>query len=131
MRCRMNTSLIKIGEILTPYKNLEDCPNNVSESAPDSILKLLPEFEAGLSGLKAGDKILVLYWFEKADRKVSLYENADSGELKGNFALRSPNRPNPIAAANIIINNISANNLTVSGLDCISGTWLLDIKPTV
>jgi tRNA (Thr-GGU) A37 N-methylase len=42
----MNTSLIKIGEILTPYKNLEDCPNNVSESAPDSILKLLPEFEA-------------------------------------------------------------------------------------
>ena len=127
----MNASLIKIGEIITPYQSVVDCPNNVSESGPDCTIELLPKYEKGLTGLKIGDKILILYWFDQANRNVSLQKRNGDSEPKGNFALRSPHRPNPIAAATLTIITLTANTLTVRGLDCVSGTSLLDIKPAI
>jgi len=51
------------------------------------------------------------------------------GEPRGTFALRSPARPNPIAASVAALRQISANRLSVVGLDCLDGTPLIDIKP--
>jgi tRNA (Thr-GGU) A37 N-methylase len=51
--------------------------------------------------------------------------------MMGTFALRSPHRPNPIAAAVLPIEAIDGNRVAVRGLDCLDGTSLLDIKPAV
>jgi len=49
----------------------------------------------------------------------------------GTFALRSPHRPNPIAAAILPIENIDSGNISVKGLDCLNEAHLLDIKPAI
>jgi tRNA (Thr-GGU) A37 N-methylase len=50
-------------------------------------------------------------------------------ESRGTFALRSPVRPNPIAASVVRLIRLDGNTLDVTGLDCMDGTPLLDIKP--
>ena len=49
----------------------------------------------------------------------------------GTFALRSPNRPNPIGVAAVPLVDIAAGVVTVRGLDCLDGTPLLDLKPYI
>ncbi len=46
----------------------------------------------------------------------------------GVFSLRTPPRPNPIAASVVTVNSVSEGELTVTGLDCLDGTPLLDLK---
>ena len=48
---------------------------------------------------------------------------------RGTFALRSPVRPNPIAASVVQLKRVDGTRLSVVGLDCLDGTPLIDIKP--
>ena len=43
--------------------------------------------------------------------------------------MRSPVRPNPIAASVVRLVKVDGTRLTVIGLDCLDGTPLLDLKP--
>jgi tRNA (adenine37-N6)-methyltransferase len=52
-----------------------------------------------------------------------------SDSLFGTFALRSPMRPNPIAASVVALLHVDDDHLLVRGLDCVDGTPLVDIKP--
>jgi tRNA (Thr-GGU) A37 N-methylase len=47
----------------------------------------------------------------------------------GTFAIRSPNRPNPIAVSVVSVLAVEGATVTVRGLDCLDGTPLLDLKP--
>ena len=49
-------------------------------------------------------------------------------EPVGVFSMRTPPRPNPIAAAVVEILAVREDELDVVGLDCLDGTPLLDIK---
>lgn len=124
-------NLVKIGEIETPYKTLEECPSNVSKNGPLCTLRIDSEYQSGLLGLKDNQKILVLYWFEHSKRDVLIQKNVHkaNGEELGSFALRSPFRPNPIAASEVVIEKVEDGNIFVKGFDCLSGTTILDIKP--
>jgi len=51
------------------------------------------------------------------------------GEPRGTFALRSPVRPNPIAASVVKLVKVDGLRLSVVGLDCRKGTPQLDLKP--
>ena len=82
-------------------------------------------------GLSVGQRILILYWFEQVDRAILRQHSRRTGELAGIFALRTPNRCNPIGAAVLPIVKIEGNVITVHGLDCLDGTPLLDIKPAM
>lgn len=127
----MDAKLKPIGRIKTPYQTVEECPNNIQRNGPVCKLNLFEEYQAGLSGLKAGQSILVLYWFEGVDRSAILQESFDGENKIGSFALRSPHRPNPIAAAVRPIEFVDNGSIVVKGLDCLNGTILLDIKPAI
>lgn len=127
----LQTTLEAIGKIATPYKVLADCPRNIDPTGPACELLLRDEFCEGLLGLAAGQRILVLYWLEQADRTFMRQNSRRTGELAGVFALRTPNRPNPIGAAVLTIEKIVDGTITVRGLDCLDGTLLLDIKPAM
>lgn len=127
----MNATLKYIGHINTPYRVIEECPNNIDLKGPPCQLVLDEEYRKGLTGLETGQIILILYWFENTDRdEIVVPSDNDSGSI-GTFALRSPNRPNPIVAATLPIESIENNVVSVRGLDCLSGTPLLDIKPAI
>ncbi len=118
-----------IGYLETPYLTVEECPRNVIVEGPLCQVVLDPEYREGLLGLKAGQKIHLLYWFEGVDRRRLRQHSRKSGEYAGVFALRTPHRPNPIALASLVIEKIEEGIIYLRGLDCLCGTPLLDIKP--
>jgi len=120
-----------IGEIITPYEKIADCPRNIDPEGPLCKLIIREDLRAALFGLDVGQRILILYWLEHADRAVTRQKSRRTGELAGVFALRTPNRPNPIGAAILPIETIVDGIITVRGLDCLNGTQLLDIKPAM
>lgn len=120
-----------IGAIRTPYKRMEYCPSrhNKREYLPCTI-RLAPEYAPGLVGLEAGGRALLLYWLHLARRDmVQLPARAGVRDKPvGVFSMRTPPRPNPIAAAVVEILAAREDELDVVGLDCLDGTPLLDIK---
>ena len=128
---RMKTTLKYIEHINTPYNSIEECPNNIDSNGLLCKLVMDDDYKKGLLGLEIGQEILILYWFENTDRSVTQQESNNGGDVIGTFALRSPHRPNPIAAAVLPIEGIDSGTVSVKGLDCLNGTYLLDIKPAI
>lgn len=126
---RFDASLYFIGRIRTPWKRRDDCPKNGRESDVPCTIELDPRWADGLTGLETTSHVLVLYWMDKARRDLVLQAPRHYAELRGTFALRSPVRPNPIAASVARLVGIDGTRLSVVGLDCLDGTPLLDIKP--
>ena len=52
-------------------------------------------------------------------------------QLRGLFATRAPNRPNPIGLSVVKLLGIDGNTLAIQGVDLLDGTPVLDIKPYV
>ncbi len=127
----LHATIEAIGKIATPYKALADCPRNIDPNGPPCELILSDELRDGLLGLATGQRILILYWLDQADRSAIRQNSRRTGELAGVFALRTPNRRNPIGAAVLTIEKIVDGIITVRGLDCLDGTSLLDIKPAM
>jgi tRNA-Thr(GGU) m(6)t(6)A37 methyltransferase TsaA len=127
----MSFACRSIGQIRTPYQTLADCPRNIVIDGPACQLVLAENYTEGLFGLKAGNRILILYWMDKATSSQLQQPSRRTGETKGVFALRTPQRPNPIGAAEVSIEKITDNTITVNGLDCLDNTPLLDIKPAI
>lgn len=126
---RYDASLYFIGRIHTPWRRREDCPKNARESDALCSIEVDARWVEGLTGLESVSHILVLYWMDLARRDLVLQAPRHYRELRGTFALRSPVRPNPIAASVARLIGIEGNKLSVVGLDCVDNTPLLDIKP--
>jgi tRNA-Thr(GGU) m(6)t(6)A37 methyltransferase TsaA len=71
----------------------------------------------------------VLFWMDKARRDLVVQAPRHYDTQRGTFALRSPVRPNPIAASVVQLKRVDGTRLSVVGLDCLDGTPLIDIKP--
>ena len=126
---KFDASLYFIGRIRTPWQTRDECPKNGRETEEVCTIELDPRWAAGLQGLETVSHMLVLYWMDKARRDLVLQSPRHYAEHRGTFALRSPVRPNPIAAAVTRLQRIDGNKLFVVGLDCMDGTPLLDLKP--
>jgi tRNA-Thr(GGU) m(6)t(6)A37 methyltransferase TsaA len=124
-----DASLYYIGRIRTPWKRREDCPKNARESDAICTVEVDPRWAVGLSGLETVSHVLLLYWMDRARRDLLVQSPRHYTERRGTFALRSPARPNPIAASVARLLRIEGNKLSVVGLDCLDNTPLLDIKP--
>jgi tRNA-Thr(GGU) m(6)t(6)A37 methyltransferase TsaA len=125
-----DTGLYFIGTIHTPWKTRAECPRNPRE-ARDAIctIDVDARYGAALAGLERITHVVVLYFMDRARRDLVVQVPRHLGEPRGTFALRSPVRPNPIALAVVPLLNVEKTRLTVSGLDCLDGTPLLDLKP--
>lgn len=98
--------------------------------ATESNIVLRPEFVEGLMGLEPGQDVLVVFYFHKSTGyELHQHPRGDTGRpARGVFALRSPNRPNPIGVTTVKLLTIEGNVIRVQGLDAINGTPVLDIK---
>lgn len=118
-----------VGRIRTPWTRREDCPKNARESNAVCTIEVDPRWAEALKGVETCSHLLVLYWMHQARRDLVLQTPRHYGELRGTFALRSPVRPNPVAASVVKLLKVDGTALLVVGLDCLDGTPLVDIKP--
>ena len=126
---RFDASVYFIGRIHTPWTRREDCPKNARESNAVCAIAVDPRWREALSGVETCTHLLVLYWMDRARRDLVRQVPRHLGEPRGTFALRSPVRPNPIAASVVRLVSMTGCTLSVVGLDCLDGTPLIDLKP--
>jgi len=131
---RVDAELRFIGRIETPWQR-GDCPKNVTrarETGQGARVVLEPGFVQGLTGLEVGQGILLFYWMHQARRDLITQRPRHRDTASGTFALRSPNRVNPISLAAVRITSLDleAGVIGIDAIDCFDGTPLLDIKPS-
>jgi tRNA-Thr(GGU) m(6)t(6)A37 methyltransferase TsaA len=124
-----DAGLFYIGRIRTPWQHRGDCPRNARQSDAVCAIELEVRFAQGLTGVETCTHLLVLYWMHQARRDLVVQAPRHYNEPRGTFALRSPVRPNPIAASVVRLVAVEGTRLSVVGLDCLDGTPLLDLKP--
>jgi tRNA-Thr(GGU) m(6)t(6)A37 methyltransferase TsaA len=118
-----------IGRIRSPWTKREECPKNGRETDAVCTIELDQRYARGLTNVETCSHLLVLYWMDKARRDLVLQSPRHYGEPQGTFALRSPVRPNPIAASVVRLIKVDGVRLSVVGLDCLDRTPLIDLKP--
>jgi tRNA-Thr(GGU) m(6)t(6)A37 methyltransferase TsaA len=126
---RFDASLYFIGRIRTPWQTRDECPKNARESDAVCVIEVDPRWAQALAGTETCSHLLVLYWMDQARRDLVLQAPRHYGKPRGTFALRSPVRPNPIAASVVRLVKVEGTRLSVIGLDCLDGTPLIDLKP--
>jgi len=118
-----------IGRIRTPHQRLEDCPRGVRSAQGNAQLEIDPAYQDALLDIDQASHLHVLYWLDRSERSVLRRPTPHDGVLRGVFATRSPVRPNPIGLAVVRLMQREGRFLTVSGMDCLDSTALLDLKP--
>lgn len=91
---------------------------------------------AALAGLSTFSHVMVIFYFHaEADEPVELGARSPRGRDEwpqvGIFAQRGRMRPNRIGVSIATIDSVDGLIVHVSGLDAISGTPILDIKPVI
>ena len=118
-----------IGRIRTPWDRREDCPKNSGESQAVCTIEVDARYAEALRDIATVSHLIVLYFMDEAPRDILVQAPNHYKKPHGAFALRSPARPNPIAASVVRLLRVDGLRLEVVGLDCRDGTPLLDIKP--
>ena len=121
-----------IGTIHTPFTNLEGMPiQPTGASGVQGQIEILESYKEGLKDLDGFSHIILLYHFHQSQGyKLTVTPFLDT-EPHGLFATRAPKRPNAIGLSIVQLNRIEETILTVSNIDVLDGTPLLDIKPYV
>jgi tRNA-Thr(GGU) m(6)t(6)A37 methyltransferase TsaA len=123
-----------IGVVQSSLKNLDDCPLQGTEGAPEALLQVSAEFQAGLDGIRVGHELMLLTWLHRGDRSVlqCRRRNETTTPMVGVFTTRSPDRPNPIGLHQVKVLELTTNGvLRVAPLEALDGTPILDIKPVL
>ena len=91
------------------------------------------EFVDGLKDLPVGDAILLLTWLDRAARDVLVVHPRDdlTRPQQGVFSTRSADRPNPIGLHRVMVSFDRRIDVTVSDLEALDGTPIIDVKPTL
>src|SRR5437762_9682374 len=119
-----------IGFVSSPYKETSQVPRGLGvKHDAEGVLKILPEFEAGLADIEGFSHLFVLWVF---DRNTGFDLTAcppSDNRTHGVFATRSPRRPNPIGLTVVQILGRDGAHVRVRGVDMLDGTPILDLKP--
>jgi len=97
-------------------------------------LKIYPQYTPGhsLAGLSEFSHVWLLSWFHLSTNKT-FHPKIHPPRLKGGkigvFASRSPHRPNPLGLSLTKLERVEKDTLYLSGIDLVSGTPILDVKP--
>ena len=119
-----------IGFVSSPYKETGEVPRGLgAKHDVDGTLKILSQFEAGLTDIEGFSHLIVLWEFDRSQGFQLLGMPPSDNRQHGVFATRSPYRPNPIGMTTVELLRREGANLHVRGVDMLDGTPILDIKP--
>jgi tRNA-Thr(GGU) m(6)t(6)A37 methyltransferase TsaA len=128
-----NYTIEPIGVIRSILTSREEAPMQGDEGAPDAWLELAAAVAPGIDGISIGDELIVLTWLHQAQRDVLQVHPRGRLDtpLRGVFATRSPDRPNPIGLHQVSVLEVEAQRLHVAHMEAIDGTPIVDIKPVL
>ncbi len=119
-----------IGFVSSPYKHPREVPKGLgAKHEADGVLKILPEFEPGLTDIEGFSHLVVIWEFDRSHDFELLGTPPSDNRPHGVFATRSPRRPNPIGLTTVELCRREGVELYVRGVDMLDGTPILDIKP--
>ena len=102
-----------------------------------SRIELNPDLAPGLQGLADFSHVVVVFHldrippFDAAQQLLRQPRGMEQLPPVGVFAQRTKFRPNPIGVTPVKLVSIKGNVLTVTGLDAMDGTPVLDVKPFI
>jgi tRNA-Thr(GGU) m(6)t(6)A37 methyltransferase TsaA len=123
-----------IGYVRSSLKRLEDCRKQNWEGAPEAWVEINPAFAEGLEGITPYSEVILITWLHKARRNVlKVHPRGNpANALRGVFATRSPDRPNPVGLHRVEILEVEGmGRFRVRALEVLDGTPVIDIKPLV
>ena len=126
--------IVPIGRVRSPLVDRAHAPKQGDEGSPEAWILLDPRYEEAARELRAGDEVLVLTWLDRGDRSILRVHPRDdaSAPMRGVFATRSQDRPNPIGIHRVRIVEVEgATRLRVLDLEAFDGTPVVDIKPVL
>ncbi|MFZ1011068.1 MAG: tRNA (N6-threonylcarbamoyladenosine(37)-N6)-methyltransferase TrmO [Candidatus Sulfotelmatobacter sp.] len=107
-----------IGFVSSQYKDTSQIPKGLgAKHEVDGVLRILPEFEAGLTDIEGFSHLMVLWEFDRADGFALLGTPPSDNRAHGVFATRSPRRLNPIGLTVVELLRREALDLHVRGVD--------------
>lgn len=127
----MKIELEPIGFVRT---DVEKVPRHWTISDAEGTIVVDEKYKEGLKDLKAGERIVVLFYFHQSQRftpELLVQKPKHRNEELGVFSICSPVRPNPLGMSVVEVLGIDGNIIHVKGLDTLDGTPVLDIKPYV
>lgn len=119
-----------IGFVHTSFSKTSEIPKGLgAKHEADGVLKIMPEFETGLTDIEGFSHLIVLWEFDRSQGFELLGMPPTDNRPHGVFATRSPRRPNPIGLTIVELLRRDSLELHVRGVDMLDGTPILDIKP--
>ena len=112
--------------------DVEQVPRHWTVSEAEGAIIINEEYAEGLKDVKAGQRIVVLFYFHKSPRftpEFLVQTPHHRTERLGVFSICSPVRPNPIGMSVVEVLGVEGSTIRIKGLDMLDGTPVLDIKP--
>ena len=128
----MTYTIEPIGRVESSLRDRASAPKQ-GVGAPDAWLVMAPQYADGLRDLRVGAELIVLTWFDRADRTVLVTRPRDdpANPMTGVFSTRSPDRPNPIGLHRVRVLAREGLRLRVGPLEALDGTPVVDLKPVL
>jgi tRNA-Thr(GGU) m(6)t(6)A37 methyltransferase TsaA len=121
-----------IGVIHSPFKEAKGTPIQPSGAKGiNGTVEVFPQYAKGLKDIDGFSHLILIYHFHLSQGASLEAKPYMDNETRGVFAMRSPNRPNPIGISVVRLIKIEKNILHIQDVDIVDGTPLLDIKPYV
>ena len=125
---------IEMQPIGTVSTNVQDIPRSWTVSDLEGMLIIDEAYLTGISNIKPGQRIFVIFHFHKSPKFTSQYlriKPPSRKEKLGVFSTHSPYRPNPIGLSLLEVLRVEGSTIHVKGLDMLDKTPILDIKPEI
>ena len=119
-----------VGCVRSPFADVAEIPKGLgAQHDAEGVLEILPEYEAGLTDIEGFSHLIVLWVFDRSAGFDLVSTPPSDDRPHGVFASRTPGRPNPLGLSVVRLLSRAGRCLTVSGVDMLDGTPILDIKP--
>lgn len=122
-----------IAQVESSLRERADAPRQGDEGAPDAWVVFDATVRAALADITAGDELILITWFDRADRDVQkVHPRGDtSRRATGVFSTRSPDRPNPLGLHRVTVLAVDDLRVQVNNLEALDGTPIVDVKPVL
>jgi tRNA-Thr(GGU) m(6)t(6)A37 methyltransferase TsaA len=111
-----------------------EIPRHWSVSDVDGTLVIDEEYVQGLRDIEPGQRIVVIFRFDRSPAFAPQHlvqVSGETGRETGVFSTCSPIRPNPIGLSVLEVLRVRGAEIDVRGLDMLDGTPILDLKPHI
>ena len=125
-------NLYKLKPIGIVHSSLKTKEEAIKSKTDENIgeIEIFKEYGEGLNDIDGFSHIVVIFWMHKSSfRSLKVRPIFYPNKLRGVFATKHPDRPNPIGITVVELLKRKRNILKVKGIDMVDGTPVLDIKP--